>query len=68
MLIIYKHFFNIYLLYGILIVGVKINKKGYNKKFADIAIPSLKIDFEYDGWFHNSTKLKDLRRDEEYAF
>jgi hypothetical protein len=42
-------------------------KTNYNYRFADIAIPALKLDFEYDGYFaHNAhSKEKNERRDRE---
>ena len=49
-------------------IGGRINKKGYHVRWADIGIPSLKLDFEYDGSFHKEALYRDFldkRRDEE---
>lgn len=47
-------------------IGGRKNKTGYRVRFADIAIPSLKIDFEYDGQYsHGNRSFSDEIRDEE---
>ncbi len=44
-------------------IGGRINKKGFNRRWADIGIPSLKIDIEYDGWSHENMSFTDTERD-----
>ena len=46
-------------------IGGRKNKKGFNVRWADIGIPSLKLDFEYDGWGHKIITFEDKKRDEE---
>ena len=48
-------------------IGGRIKKKGYNARWADMGIPSLKIDFEYDGWERKTMSFEDERRDEELS-
>ena len=49
-------------------IGGRKNKVGYHIRYADIGIPSLKIDFEYDGSYsHQNTSFADERRDEELS-
>jgi len=46
-------------------IGGRKKKQGFRRRFADIGIPSLKIDFEYDGYSHKYTEIRDMNRDEE---
>lgn len=50
---------------AILEYKVKVNKN--HNRFLDVAIPSLKLDFEYDGFIHTylTTKENDNKRDKE---
>lgn len=47
-------------------IGGRKNKIGHRIRWADIGIPSLKIDFEYDGYPHDEQlqKWRDTDRDE----